>query len=180
MTSVRWAGLEAIRGAGVSDGNAYPAGAHSGRTGLGLGWRDRIQDRREPGLGVAPDGEAPGAGLRSSRPGGPAATGFSPPEEAACRPDRPQLKVRPRGFSLVVLDEVDSTNDEAARQLAAGRQRPLRGPRPAADPGPRPVWPALAQRGQRQPLRELCLPSPRRPEPDADLHALDGGQRSAS
>ncbi len=32
-----------------------------------------------------------------------------------------QLKVRPRNFSLVVLDEVDSTNDEAARQLSAGR-----------------------------------------------------------
>ena len=29
-----------------------------------------------------------------------------------------QLKVRPRGFSFLVLDEVDSTNDEAARQLA--------------------------------------------------------------
>jgi BirA family biotin operon repressor/biotin-[acetyl-CoA-carboxylase] ligase len=36
-----------------------------------------------------------------------------------------QLKVRPRGFSLVVLDEIDSTNDEAARQLAAGRQAPF-------------------------------------------------------
>jgi BirA family biotin operon repressor/biotin-[acetyl-CoA-carboxylase] ligase len=36
-----------------------------------------------------------------------------------------QLKVRPRGFSLVVLDEVDSTNDEAARQLAAGRPAPF-------------------------------------------------------
>jgi len=36
-----------------------------------------------------------------------------------------QLKVRPRGFSLVVLDEVDSTNDEAARQLAAGRATPF-------------------------------------------------------
>ena len=48
------------------------------------------------------------------------------------RPSRPhlslidaQLKVRPRGFSLVVLDEVDSTNDEAARQLAAGRVTPF-------------------------------------------------------
>ena len=36
-----------------------------------------------------------------------------------------QLKVRPRGFSMVVLDEVDSTNDEAARQLAAGRAAPF-------------------------------------------------------
>jgi BirA family biotin operon repressor/biotin-[acetyl-CoA-carboxylase] ligase len=36
-----------------------------------------------------------------------------------------QLKVRPRGFSFVVLDEVDSTNDEAARQLAAGRAAPF-------------------------------------------------------
>jgi len=36
-----------------------------------------------------------------------------------------QLKVRPRGFTLVVLDEIDSTNDEAARQLAAGRPAPF-------------------------------------------------------
>src|SRR5262245_42413724 len=36
-----------------------------------------------------------------------------------------QLKVRPRGFSLLVLDETDSTNDEAARQLAAGRTAPF-------------------------------------------------------
>ncbi len=36
-----------------------------------------------------------------------------------------QLKVRPRHFSLLVLDEVDSTNDEAARQLSAGRTTPF-------------------------------------------------------
>jgi BirA family biotin operon repressor/biotin-[acetyl-CoA-carboxylase] ligase len=36
-----------------------------------------------------------------------------------------QLRVRPRGFSLLVLDEIDSTNDEAARQLAAGRIAPF-------------------------------------------------------
>lgn len=36
-----------------------------------------------------------------------------------------QLKVHPRNFSLLVLDEVDSTNDEAARQLAAGRPAPF-------------------------------------------------------
>lgn len=36
-----------------------------------------------------------------------------------------QLKVRPRGFTVVVLDEIDSTNDEAARQLAAGRAAPF-------------------------------------------------------
>ncbi len=36
-----------------------------------------------------------------------------------------QLKVRPKAFSLVVLDEIDSTNDEAARQLAAGRAAPF-------------------------------------------------------
>ena len=36
-----------------------------------------------------------------------------------------QLKVRPKGFSLVVLDEVDSTNDEAARELASGRTAPF-------------------------------------------------------
>jgi BirA family biotin operon repressor/biotin-[acetyl-CoA-carboxylase] ligase len=35
------------------------------------------------------------------------------------------LKVRPRDFSLQVLDEVDSTNDEVARQLAAGRAAPF-------------------------------------------------------
>ena len=36
-----------------------------------------------------------------------------------------QLKLHPRGFTLLVLDEVDSTNDEAARQLAAGRSAPF-------------------------------------------------------
>jgi BirA family biotin operon repressor/biotin-[acetyl-CoA-carboxylase] ligase len=36
-----------------------------------------------------------------------------------------QLKVWPRNFSLHVLDEVDSTNDEAARQLATGRPTPF-------------------------------------------------------
>jgi BirA family biotin operon repressor/biotin-[acetyl-CoA-carboxylase] ligase len=36
-----------------------------------------------------------------------------------------QLKVRPRGFSFLVLDEVDSTNDEAARELTAGRPTPF-------------------------------------------------------
>lgn len=36
-----------------------------------------------------------------------------------------QLKVRPKNFSLLVLDEVDSTNDEAARQLSAGRATPF-------------------------------------------------------
>jgi BirA family biotin operon repressor/biotin-[acetyl-CoA-carboxylase] ligase len=36
-----------------------------------------------------------------------------------------QLKVRPRGFSLVALDETDSTNDEASRQLGAGRPTPF-------------------------------------------------------
>ena len=35
------------------------------------------------------------------------------------------LRVRSRGFWLQVLDEVDSTNDEAARQLAAGRPAPF-------------------------------------------------------
>jgi BirA family biotin operon repressor/biotin-[acetyl-CoA-carboxylase] ligase len=35
------------------------------------------------------------------------------------------LKVRPRGFSFTVLDEVDSTNDEAVRELAAGRPAPF-------------------------------------------------------
>jgi BirA family biotin operon repressor/biotin-[acetyl-CoA-carboxylase] ligase len=33
--------------------------------------------------------------------------------------------VRPRQFSLVILDEIDSTNDEAARQLGAGRPAPF-------------------------------------------------------
>jgi BirA family biotin operon repressor/biotin-[acetyl-CoA-carboxylase] ligase len=35
------------------------------------------------------------------------------------------VRVRPRGFSLLVLDEVDSTNDEAARQFAARRPAPF-------------------------------------------------------
>ena len=35
------------------------------------------------------------------------------------------LKVRPREFSLHVVDEIDSTNDEALRQLAAGRPAPF-------------------------------------------------------
>ncbi|MEX2045474.1 MAG: biotin--[acetyl-CoA-carboxylase] ligase [Opitutus sp.] len=36
-----------------------------------------------------------------------------------------QLKVRPRHFSLLLMDTVDSTNDEATRQLAAGRPTPF-------------------------------------------------------
>src|SRR5690606_32273612 len=36
-----------------------------------------------------------------------------------------QLKVRPHHFTLVVHEEIDSTNDEAARQLAAGRETPF-------------------------------------------------------
>jgi BirA family biotin operon repressor/biotin-[acetyl-CoA-carboxylase] ligase len=36
-----------------------------------------------------------------------------------------QLKVRRKGFTFMVLDEVDSTNDECARQLAAGRTAPF-------------------------------------------------------
>ncbi len=36
-----------------------------------------------------------------------------------------QLKVHPRGFSLLVVDTIDSTNDEAARQLASGRATPF-------------------------------------------------------
>jgi BirA family transcriptional regulator, biotin operon repressor / biotin---[acetyl-CoA-carboxylase] ligase len=36
-----------------------------------------------------------------------------------------QLKVRRKGFTFVVLDEVDSTNDECARQLADGRSAPF-------------------------------------------------------
>jgi BirA family biotin operon repressor/biotin-[acetyl-CoA-carboxylase] ligase len=35
------------------------------------------------------------------------------------------LKVRPRGFTLTVLDETDSTNDEASRQLGTGRIAPF-------------------------------------------------------
>ena len=35
------------------------------------------------------------------------------------------LKGRARDFSITLLDEVDSTNDEAARQLAAGRPAPF-------------------------------------------------------
>ncbi|HEY1792499.1 MAG TPA: biotin--[acetyl-CoA-carboxylase] ligase [Opitutaceae bacterium] len=36
-----------------------------------------------------------------------------------------QLRVRRKGFTFLVLDEVDSTNDECARQLAAGRPAPF-------------------------------------------------------
>jgi len=36
-----------------------------------------------------------------------------------------QLRVRRKGFTFVILNEVDSTNDEAARQLAAGRAAPF-------------------------------------------------------
>jgi BirA family biotin operon repressor/biotin-[acetyl-CoA-carboxylase] ligase len=36
-----------------------------------------------------------------------------------------QLKVHRKGFTFEVLGEVDSTNDEAARQLAAGRAAPF-------------------------------------------------------
>jgi BirA family biotin operon repressor/biotin-[acetyl-CoA-carboxylase] ligase len=36
-----------------------------------------------------------------------------------------QLQVVPKNFSLVLLDETDSTNDEAARQLGAGRPTPF-------------------------------------------------------
>lgn len=50
----------------------------------------------------------------------------------AARPSGPhaplietQLKVRPRGFSLLVVDETDSTNDEASRQLGVGRPAPF-------------------------------------------------------
>lgn len=35
------------------------------------------------------------------------------------------LQVRPRGFTLSLRDEIDSTNDEAARELAAGRSAPF-------------------------------------------------------
>jgi BirA family biotin operon repressor/biotin-[acetyl-CoA-carboxylase] ligase len=36
-----------------------------------------------------------------------------------------QLKVHRKGFTFAILDEVDSTNDEAARQMAAGRAAPF-------------------------------------------------------
>ncbi len=36
-----------------------------------------------------------------------------------------QLKIRRKGFTFLVLDEVDSTNDECVRQLAAGRAAPF-------------------------------------------------------
>ncbi len=49
----------------------------------------------------------------------------SPPPDAHAGLIEAQLKIRPRGFSLTVLDETDSTNDEAARQLAAGRVAPF-------------------------------------------------------
>jgi BirA family biotin operon repressor/biotin-[acetyl-CoA-carboxylase] ligase len=36
-----------------------------------------------------------------------------------------QLRIRRKAFTFLVLDEVDSTNDECARQLAAGRNAPF-------------------------------------------------------
>jgi BirA family biotin operon repressor/biotin-[acetyl-CoA-carboxylase] ligase len=36
-----------------------------------------------------------------------------------------QLKVTPRNFSMLLLDVIDSTNDETARQLAAGQPTPF-------------------------------------------------------
>jgi BirA family biotin operon repressor/biotin-[acetyl-CoA-carboxylase] ligase len=50
---------------------------------------------------------------------------LSPPEDLHAGLIDLQVKVRPRGFNLVLLDEVDSTNDEAARQLSAGRPTPF-------------------------------------------------------
>jgi len=78
-----------------------------------------------------------------------------PPVEA-------QLKIRRKGFSFTVLDEVDSTNDECARQLAAGRIALLH-LRTEADQG-RGSLQGVAQRRQRQPLLELCIPSRIAPE----------------
>ena len=49
----------------------------------------------------------------------------APPPHAYAPLIEAQLKIRPRDFSLTVLDETDSTNDEAARQLAAGRPAPF-------------------------------------------------------
>jgi BirA family biotin operon repressor/biotin-[acetyl-CoA-carboxylase] ligase len=49
----------------------------------------------------------------------------SPPLKAHAGLIEAQLKIRPRNFSLTVLEETDSTNDEAARQLAAGRPAPF-------------------------------------------------------
>ncbi len=49
----------------------------------------------------------------------------SPPRTLHTALIETQLRVHPRGFSLLVLDTVDSTNDEAHRQLAAGRPTPF-------------------------------------------------------
>ena len=49
----------------------------------------------------------------------------TPPPHAHAALIETQLKIRPRDFSLTVLEETDSTNDEAARQLAAGRPAPF-------------------------------------------------------
>jgi biotin operon repressor len=69
-----------------------------------------------------------------------------------------QLKVRRKGFTFLVLDEVDSTNDECARQLAAGRAAPFAVFAQQADPRARALRPGLAQRGERQPVLELRVP----------------------
>src|SRR5579863_2051354 len=55
---------EGFRGARVGDGKPDPAGTAGGRAGLGVGGRDGLQARGEPGLGLAPDGEAAGPGIR--------------------------------------------------------------------------------------------------------------------
>jgi BirA family biotin operon repressor/biotin-[acetyl-CoA-carboxylase] ligase len=49
----------------------------------------------------------------------------APPEALHAALIELQVKVRPSSFSLMVLEEVDSTNDEAARQLALGRATPF-------------------------------------------------------
>jgi biotin operon repressor BirA-like protein len=86
-----------------------------------------------------------------------------------------QLKVRRKGFGFEVRETIDSTNDECARQLAAGPRGALRRVRaPEADEGPRTLRARLAQRVERQPLRQLRLPPEDRTGEDADLHPLDG------
>ena len=50
---------------------------------------------------------------------------LAPPPHAHAGLIEAHLKIRPRDFTLTVLEETDSTNDEAARQLAAGRPAPF-------------------------------------------------------
>jgi BirA family biotin operon repressor/biotin-[acetyl-CoA-carboxylase] ligase len=123
-----------LRGAGVSDRNADPAGTPGRRAGLGFRRGDRLEARRQPGFGLAPDGEAARPGLRvrgAARAGLPAVQAA---EDAARRARRGAAQGPQEGVHLRVLDEVDSTNDEAPASSRPGARRPS-----PSSPGGRPA-----------------------------------------